>query len=113
MESPVVQVALVGIVLASGAVSIFLWTRIAKGNDPLVMKLATAFVVALPVFGPLLWLFLDMPPKRPGVVPPFSGPLAPFPKEPKWAARWARMSAVLSGLAVIALMIYVAIVIVR
>lgn len=112
MESPA-HVILAAVVIASGVISVFLWTRIAKGADPLVMKLATGVVVALPVFGPLLWLFLDMPPKRPGVAAPFAGPITPFPSEPKWAARWARMSAVLLGLAVIALLIYVAVATVR
>lgn len=107
MEIQALHIALIVGLIVSGVATVAIWRRIVQSTDPSLMKLAVAAIVAIPFFGPLLWLFLDMPSRRPGVAGPFRGPLAPLPTEPKWAAVSAKVLIVLAAIVVTALLIYV------
>ena len=91
----------------SAVASILICVRIAHSADPLFMKVMLLAIVAIPFFGPVLWLFLDMPSRRPGVPSPFRGPIAPLPTKPKWLAISTRVLILLSGGIVVGLLIYV------
>jgi hypothetical protein len=85
----VAQALQVAVLCISIFASAWLWVRIARSRDPILLKAGLFLLVAIPVLGPLLWLFLDMPGPRTdaGRLPlPFQGPVDPAPTSPKWAA---------------------------
>lgn len=80
------------------------------------MKLAIAAVVGIPLAGPFLWLFIDMPGPRlqrelsppyeaRGPSLPFQGPTHPSPSKPRWAA--IAYQALFWGVGVVFLVFYV------
>src|SRR5688500_286624 len=52
----VTQALQVGVLCISILVSAWLWVRIARSHDPTLLKAGLFLLVAIPVFGPLLWL---------------------------------------------------------
>ena len=53
------------IVLVSEVFTAFIWWRIFRSDDSVGFKVALACVTAIPVLGPLMYPFLDMPPRLP------------------------------------------------
>lgn len=43
--------------------TVWCWRRIARSRDPRFFKIAFAMIAAIPLFGPFLYLFVDMPPR--------------------------------------------------
>jgi hypothetical protein len=84
------HVFIVGLVAASAAATLFAWSRIAQSADPSLYKLCLAFVAAIPLLGPVFWLFVaSMPASRVTQSDlPFRGPVSPNPTRPLWAASW-------------------------
>jgi hypothetical protein len=51
--------------VVSLAASLWCWRRIWRSEDWLFFKITVAVMAAIPFLGPFLYLFVDMPPRRP------------------------------------------------
>jgi hypothetical protein len=60
MSAPATYVAIVLSLIAST----WCWWRIWQSDDPAIFKAVLAVIAALPILGPFLYLFADMPPRH-------------------------------------------------
>jgi hypothetical protein len=83
--------------------TLFAWRTIHESNDPLWAKVLLALLAAIPVLGPIMWLFTAaMPPRRAGHGRVFQGPIAQNATSPRWAARSYKVLAYLAAAFVLA-----------
>ncbi len=52
------------VLVLSAAVTVFCWRRIWRSSDILFFKIAFSALAAVPVIGPFMYLFADVPPRR-------------------------------------------------
>ena len=88
---------------ASASATAFAWWRIFVFADPTVFKLLLAVVAAVPVIGPILWLFIaSMPTRRfSRLSSAWSGPVSPNPTHPKWLSSSHKALAYAAALVII------------
>ena len=60
MSAPATYVA----IILSLVASTWCWWRIWRSDDPVIFKAVLALIAALPILGPFLYLFTDMPPRH-------------------------------------------------
>jgi hypothetical protein len=91
-------------VIVAVVASTFCWWHIRRSGDPFLVKFVLALIVAVPYLGALIYVLVQLPPRRYPPAPPEGGDASPYVI--RWHARehiylgWA--SAVFWGLAGVA-----------
>ena len=97
------HVSLALLAAASASATAFAWWRIFVSADPTVFKFVLAAIAAVPVLGPLLWLFIASMPTRRFSRPSsaWAGPVSPSPTRPRWLASSHKAIAYAAALVII------------
>ena len=96
--------------------TVFAWYTMRESQDPRWFKVLLAVIVAVPVLGPIMWLFTASMPSEhryPGWPRFFKGPLAPNPTSPRWLTQSHRGVSYIAGTLILGVHVFVLLILLR